>query len=81
MNAGHLADEGDVFAVDQKRLRLWGSKEDQEQRFGCDLEMVVWKLLVETGCELELVLREWKGRDRLCGRLEEHWKEVFGSNT
>lgn len=77
MNAGHLVDEGDLFTVDHKRLRLWGSKEEQEKLFGCDLEKVVWELLVKTGCELEKVAGEWKGRDRLCGRLEEHYKEVF----
>jgi alpha 1,2-mannosyltransferase len=77
MNAGHLVDEGDLFAVDKKRLRLWGSLEDQEKRFGYDLEKVVWELLVKTGCELEKVIREWKGRRRMCGRLKEHWKAVF----
>jgi alpha 1,2-mannosyltransferase len=77
MNAGHLVDEGDLFAIDQKRLRLWGPKEDQEKRFGRDLEKRVWELLVQTGCELEQVVGEWKGRERMCHRLEEHWKEVF----
>lgn len=77
MNAGHLVDEGDLFTIDRKRLRLWGSKEDQEKRFGSDLENDVWQLLVKTGCELENVLGEWKGRERMCARLEEHYKEVF----
>lgn len=77
MNAGHLVDEGDLFTVGQKRLRLWGSKEDQERRFGHDLEKVVWELLVKTGCELENVVKEWKWRERLCARLEEHWRETF----
>jgi alpha 1,2-mannosyltransferase len=77
MNAGHLVDEGDLFTIEQKRLRLWGPREDQEKRFDCDLEKLVWEVLVQTGCELEQSLGEWKGRDRLCGRLEDHWKEVF----
>jgi alpha 1,2-mannosyltransferase len=77
MNAGHLVDEGDLFIVDKRRLRLWGSLEDQEKRFGYDLEKVVWELLVKTGCELENVIKEWKGRKRICGRLEEHWQAVF----
>ena len=77
MNAGHLVDEGDLFTVDQKRLRLWGPKNGQEELFGYDLEKTVWEVLVQTGCELEHVVKEWKGRERLCGRLEDHWKEVF----
>ena len=77
MNAGHLVDEGDLFAVDQKRLRLWGPMEDQEKLFGTDLEKVVWELLVKTGCELQDAVGEWKGRERMCERLEEHWKDVF----
>jgi len=77
MNAGHLVDEGDLFAVDQKRLRLWGSKEDQERQFGYDIEKEVWELLVKTGCELDQLLGEWKGRKSMCARLEEHWEAVF----
>lgn len=77
MNAGHLVDEGDLFTADKKRLRLWGSEEEQERLFGYDLEKVVWELLVRTGCELEKDLREWKGRERMCSRLQEHWKGIF----
>ena len=78
MNAGHLVDEGDLFDGD-KRLRLWGSPEGQEKQFGYDVEKVVWQLLVETGCELEHIMEEWKHRERLCGRLKDHWREVFAS--
>lgn len=78
MNAGHLVDEGDLFSVkDQTRLRLWGSQAEQNMVFGVDLEKEVWELLVETGCELEHVLWEWKERERMCVRLQEHWKELF----
>jgi alpha 1,2-mannosyltransferase len=41
MNAGHLVDEGDLTNTSQERLRLWGSKEKQEELFGVDLEKVV----------------------------------------
>ncbi|KAE8448957.1 hypothetical protein EG329_008753 [Mollisiaceae sp. DMI_Dod_QoI] len=77
MNAGHLVDEGDLFSIHRERLRLWGSREEQEKLFGVDLEKVVWGLLVETGCELEFRIEEWRDRERMCGRLEEHWKDVF----
>jgi len=77
MNAGHLVDEGDLFSVKHKRLRLWGSREGQEKLFGYDVEKTVWELLLKTGCELEEIIGEWKGRKRMCGRLEEHWDEMF----
>lgn len=79
MNAGHLVDEGDLFSVRTRgsRVRLWGPKSLQENLFGVDLEKLVWELLVKTGCELEKVVKEWKGRERLCERLEEHWKKMF----
>jgi len=79
MNAGHLVDEGDLISVDafHKDLRLWGSKEEQEDLFGYDLEMAVWELLVQTGCELAEMIKEWKGRDRMCDRLKKHWNAVF----
>ncbi|KAF8540867.1 mannosyltransferase putative-domain-containing protein, partial [Trichophaea hybrida] len=80
MNAGHLVDEGDLFDGG-KRVRLWGSKEEAVKRFGGDIERVVWKELVGLGCELANVVREWKGRDKLCERLKEHWKAVFENDA
>lgn len=80
MNAGHLVDEGDLFTVNKKHLRLWGQQEDQVGRFGYDLEREVWELLVQTGCELAQTVKEWKDRKKLCRRLENHWKAVFGGN-
>lgn len=77
MNAGHLVDEGDLIADDQKRLRLWGSQEDQEKLFGYDMEKAIWEILLDTGCELRQIIPEWKDRDRLCERLKEHWEGVF----
>lgn len=80
MNAGHLVDEGDLFATDgQTRLRLLGSKEESLNRFGFDVERSIWDLLVQTGCELQDVIQEWKGRDGMCEKLEEHYEKVFGS--
>lgn len=80
MNAGHLIDEGDLVSVDGlTRLRLLGSKEESLNRFGFDVERTIWDLMVQTGCELQDVIREWKGRASMCERLEEHYRLVFGS--
>ena len=73
MNAGHLVDEGDLEDAG-KHVRLWGNKEEAVKRFGEDIEMVVWKHLAEVGCELGDVLKEWRGRSRLCKRLKTHWR-------
>ncbi|KUI54466.1 Alpha-1,2-mannosyltransferase MNN2 [Cytospora mali] len=79
MNAGHLIDEGDLLAADGvTRLRLLGSKQESLNRFGFDVERAIWDLMVQTGCELQDVLREWKGRKGMCEKLEEHYKLVFG---
>jgi len=78
MNAGHLVDEGDLFKIDGKtRLRLLGSEKEQQDMFGIDLERAIWELLVQTGCELADVIREWKKREKLCSRLEEHYSAMF----
>lgn len=80
MNAGHLVDEGDLLSADGlTRLRLLGSKEESLNRFGFDVERTIWDLMVQTGCELQNVVRDWKGREGMCARLEEHYKLVFGS--
>lgn len=78
MNAGHLVDEGDLVAADgETRLRLLGSKESAQKLFGFDVERTIWELLVQTGCELQNVLAEWKTRERMCDRLQEHYQAVF----
>lgn len=78
MNAGHLVDEGDLLtAIDHRPLRLWGPRDEQIKEFGLDLEKTVWELVVQTGCELADVIREWSDRKDLCRRLNEHWDAVF----
>lgn len=79
MNAGHLVDEGDLFSWDgQTRLRLLGKKEDMLKRFGFDVERSIWDLLVQSGCELQDKIAEWKKREGMCERLQEHYQAVFG---
>ncbi|KAJ4385591.1 mannosyltransferase [Gnomoniopsis smithogilvyi] len=79
MNAGHLIDEGDLVGADgETRLRLLGTKEALTKQFGYDVEKTLWDLLVQTGCELQGTLKEWKERERICERLDEHYKKVFG---
>lgn len=77
MNAGHLVDEGDLESKEGKRLRLWGTVEEQEKMFGRDLEKEVWKVVIDVGCELASKLAEWKSRNNVCGRLKKHWNAVF----
>ena len=78
MNAGHLIDEGELFSYDKStRLRLLGTRQEQVELFGEDLEEAVWQFLVQTGCELNNVIRDWGKRKRMCERLAEHYKSVF----
>jgi alpha 1,2-mannosyltransferase len=78
MNSGHLVDEGDLKDKSSgKGLRLWGPLVEQKELFGEDLEMRAWKSVVEVGCDLASVLREWRERKNICMRLREHWMEVF----
>jgi alpha 1,2-mannosyltransferase len=81
MNAGHLVDEGDlVDPASGLHMRLWGDSENQVQLFGFDLEKATWLKVVETGCELSGVIREWKERDDICGRAKNHFTLTFGSD-
>lgn len=77
MNAGHLVDEGDLLNYSNEPIRLWGSRQEQEEKLGHDAEKVIWELLVQTGCELAGVIREWQGRDKMCEKLEGHWQDLF----
>ncbi len=80
MNLGRLLDEPGLRTQNGERRRLWGAKEQNMKKFGIDLERVVWNEMVEPGCELRDVLRDWKGLDRVCDRAREHWNDVFLGN-
>lgn len=78
MNPGHLVDEGDLQdMVSKKHLRLWGSLEDQQSIFGADLEKSTIQVVVDVGCELANVVKEWKHRWRICSKLKSHFKATF----
>jgi alpha 1,2-mannosyltransferase len=78
MNAGHLVDEGDLAdSTSGHAVRLWGTLDLQLKVFGEDLEKRVWTSVVEVGCELAGILKEWKQRKDVCKRLKAHWEELF----
>jgi alpha 1,2-mannosyltransferase len=78
MNPGHLVDEGDLQdEITKEHLRLWGTKQDQDLLFGTDFEKSTFQVVVDVGCELANVVREWKHRWKVCSRLKQHFKETF----
>lgn len=77
MNAGHLVDEGDLINEGGQHLRLLSDVDTQMKLFGEDVEKRIWGHLRDTGCLLEKVIREWRDRQDLCKRLEQHYNAVF----
>lgn len=71
MNAAHLLDQKD-------QLRLWGTQQEQVRQFDRDLEKQVGIVLVDMGCKLADILRDWKGKvPQLCDRLHERYDAIF----
>jgi len=83
MNAGHLVDEGDLFSKQDKRerVRLLGNRDEAVRVFGYDVERVIWDIMLEVGCELGDLLRDWAKHERLCERLQAHHDAVFPAAT
>ncbi|MCJ1454348.1 hypothetical protein MMC28_004701 [Mycoblastus sanguinarius] len=78
LNVGDLLDQGWlVMPGTDDRLRMWGST----TMFDFDVEKVVWNEMWHLACELEHVLKEFKKRQDLCRRAEEHYKELFDPNA
>lgn len=77
MNLAQLVDSPQLTTHGGEHRRLWGPKESRVKEFGVDLERVVWNEMVEPGCGLQNVMRDWKGKERVCDRAREHWGEVF----
>lgn len=75
LNAGRVLEEGRLAG--QPR-RLWGKREDVERKFGGrDVEKEVWREMKSVACELETVVRDWRGHGGVCTRVREHWAAVF----
>lgn len=77
MNLAHLVDDARLKTHGGEHRRLWGPKESTMKQFGMDLERVVWNEMVEPGCGLQHAIQDWNGRDRVCDRAREHWRETF----
>ena len=78
LNPGRVLDEKVHTGPTGKPIRIWGKKEDVERKFGGrDIEREVWKEMKGVGCELEGVVRDWRGKSGVCTRVKEHWGGVF----
>ncbi|KAI4212447.1 MAG: hypothetical protein LQ351_004880 [Letrouitia transgressa] len=60
-----------------KGVRIWGPKESNMNSLGRDIEKEVWREMLDSGCELQYVFKDWKEATKVCERGKEHWKEVF----
>ena len=80
LNPARLLDENVLTSPTGKAIRIWGKKEDVERKFGGrDIEKEVWKEMKSVGCELESVVRDWRGKKGVCTGVKEHWGSVFDS--
>jgi alpha 1,2-mannosyltransferase len=52
--------------------RIWGKPEGTIEMFGYDIERRMWEVVIEEGCRVD-------GESEECGKLQEYFKEVFGS--
>ena len=78
MNVAHLLDDKSIFLPGtQKRIRLWGDATSMDVMFGYDVEKVVWHEMRDVACNLGGALEDFKNRKGLCGRANEHYKELF----
>ncbi len=82
MNVAQLLDDKSVFlAGTEQRIRLWGEKNSVVELFGVDLEKVVWDEMRGLACELEGEVEDWRGREGVCRRANEHFKGLFDQNA
>ncbi|KAK0515914.1 hypothetical protein JMJ35_001948 [Cladonia borealis] len=82
MNVAHMLDENAIYQPDtQKRVRVWGKEESVRSMFGFDVEKMVWNEMREMACQLKDTLKDFKGRQNICKRAQEHYREVFEVKT
>ena len=77
-----MLDENAIYQPDtQKRVRVWGKEESVRSMFGFDVEKMVWNEMREMACLLGDTLEDFKGRQNICKRAQEHYREVFEVKT
>ena len=82
LNVAYLLDGSQLTTPSGKTIRFWGKKENVEKLFGGrDMEREAWDQMRKMACELEGRLWDWRGRNRLCKRAQEHWRTMFGGNA
>lgn len=82
MNVAFLLDENHIFLEGtEQRIRIWGDQKSIVEMFGYDIEKTVWDLLRHQACEMGDKMGALRGRWQICKRANEHYKEIFDSNT
>ncbi|KAI9676135.1 MAG: hypothetical protein M1817_000880 [Caeruleum heppii] len=59
------------------KQRMWGPREGMQDRFGRDLERLVWDELVYTGCELEDHFVAWRDKKGVCTGVRATYRDLF----
>lgn len=58
---------------------MWGPPEGMVEKYGFDVEKVVWDEIVWTACGLEgYVFRDWEERGDVCGEVRKVHVRLFG---
>ena len=60
---------------------MWGKEESVRELFGFDVERMVWNEMREMACQLKDTLKDFKGRENICKRAQEHYRAVFEVKT
>lgn len=77
LNAGELAHKSQMMIGD-RHTRIW-SQEWTNRTFHEDIEKTIWDIVVESGCTLQPLIREWQeeGWNDTCTWAKERQKALF----
>ena len=82
LNFARMLDEHTLTSPAGKAIRLWGDKQGTEKKFsGRDIEKEVWQEMKDITCALEHLMKDWRGKKKLCMRVKEHYGELFSQGS
>ena len=82
LNVARMLDEKAIYEPGtEKRIRVWGKEESLRAMFGFDVERMVWNEMREMACQLKESMADFMGRNKICARAQEHYREMFEPKT
>jgi alpha 1,2-mannosyltransferase len=70
----------DTMIENLQEKRMWGSLNQTMERFGMDLESIVWELVIFSACNERPLFKKLEMKEDSCKNLRKYWKNIVNKD-